>query len=216
MLSRFLTLLQLSTANPAADSQEIVRHVTLLILFVVAVVLLFWGKKLLHVILFLFGLTGGLAIAIGTNNFFFHLQGVSLAVYTVVLALTGAVILSFALTFSFFLAGNTLAFFAFNSCKSLLPVSCRETWCLIVFCLLCGILATALKEQAIALFSAFGGSLIILDVLFSLIFQQDSLLFLQGGFGILDTATALIALLLLVLLTVVGTMYQLGKIKVRS
>ena len=39
MLSRFLTLLQLSTANPAADSQEIVRHITLLILFVVAVVL---------------------------------------------------------------------------------------------------------------------------------------------------------------------------------
>lgn len=214
MLNSGLQLL-LSRQTQLLNEQEMTRSLSLLALFIVAVIMLFWGKKLLHVILFLFGLIGGLIVGVMTAPYW-GLSGVQLAVYCLVFALLGAIIFSVALALSFFLAGNVLGYLAFTSLKAILPLAWQATWCLLICCLLCGVIAAALKEQAIAVFAAFTGSLLILDILFALIFDQAALTFVRKGFQILDNATALIAVILLLTLTVLGSLYQLGKIKVRN
>lgn len=204
-----------STLAKQLNEQEMARNISLILLFSVAVILLFWGKKLLHVILFIFGLIGGLIVGLMTAPYL-GLSGGQLVIYCLVVAVAGAIIFSIALALSFFLAGNVLGYLAFNSLKTILPVSWQALWCMLVFCLICGIIAVALKEQAIAVFASFTGSLFILDILFALIFDQAALTFVRKGFQILDGATALIAILLLLLLTVLGSLYQLGRIKIRS
>lgn len=209
--------LYLATSNLVQNSsaQEIMRNFSLIALFIVAVVLLFWGKKILHIFLFLFGLIGGLIVGVMTAPYL-NLTDSTKIVYCLVLAVVGAIIFSIALSLSFFLAGNVLGYLAFNSLKSVLPLSWQALWCLIVFCLICGIMSVALKEQAIAIFASFTGGLFILDICFSLIFDQAPLTFINKGFQILDGATTLLAILLLLILTVLGSLYQLGKIKVRN
>lgn len=214
MPDRWLNFLA-SNPTQVFSEQETVRSLSLIALFILAVILLFWGKKILHVILFLFGLIGGLIVGVMTVPYF-NFTDITKMIYCVVLAIVGAIIFSIALSLSFFLAGNVLGYLAFNSLKSVLPIAWQALWCLLVFCLICGIVAVALKEQAIAVFASFTGSLFILDICFALIFDQAPLVFVKKGFQVLDTATALLAILFLFTLTLLGSLYQLGKIKVRN
>lgn len=221
IISLMLTL-PLTAANQGdallnqTRSNEIASAVIAIVVFALSVLMLFWGKKLLHLILFIFGFSAGLVLANIVNSFIFRLSGMSMLIFYLVLAIACAVIMAIALSLSFFLAGNFVGYIAINSVSALLPPVLQQSWFTLVACLLFGILGVILKEQVIAVFAAFVGSLLLLDVLFSIIFSAAPLTFLKNGFKILDSATALIACILLLALTIIGALYQLGKIKLRA
>lgn len=195
---------------------ELTNNVTAIIIFALAVLMLFWGKKLLHFILFIFGFSAGLLLAGVINTYLFHLTGMAMLILYLVLAIACAVIMAIALSLSFFLAGNFVGYVAISSLGGFLPATLHQSWFTLVVCLIFGIIGVALKEQVIAVFAAFIGSLFLLDVLFSLIFQVKPLTFLNNGLSALDAPTALIACILLLALTTIGALYQLGRIKLRA
>lgn len=193
-----------------------VRSLCAVLLGLIGLLLILWGERIFHLWLFSTGFFAGYSFALALNRNYLKLQGQGPLIFALVVAVALALLCVFAYRVSFFLAGGSLAAYYLSIFARLYAAKTPIPWIYILIAsIIIGSLAAAFRKPFTRLATALCGAYLLCNSFYASLFNSELLAFLRGDFQMLRRQSPFIFTVLLIILTLIGTLYQSKKLRLK-